>query len=320
MREADQLWLLYVLIVLQFSLSALFTPARSAVLANVVAKADLVTANALDAFTWSSMLALGALLGGIVATVFGLEASFVADVGTFLLSAYFIWRVVVPEELRQTTAERAGFFAFVDGLRYLTGRPILTVIVLVKAAGSLVWGAYNVLEVSFANDVFRIGPDGTASLGFIFFFTGLGTGIGPLVMRRYFGDTQPRLFAGIGVGYVLLTIGIFGTSAAPAFWIFLVFTLVRTLGTGTLWVFSAALLQLLLPDRYRGRVFALEFALLTATQSLSIFWAGFAEDTLALNVRTIAAGMGVLGMGVLLLWLGFDFWRRRHRPVVTAEM
>ena len=58
---------LYTLMVTQFVLSAVFTPARNAALANYVAQEDLVTANAIDSATWSSMLALGALIGGTVA-------------------------------------------------------------------------------------------------------------------------------------------------------------------------------------------------------------------------------------------------------------
>lgn len=63
-RTSGQIWLFYVLTVFQFILSALFTPTRNAVLANVVSQEDLVTANALDSLTWSTMLAVGAFLGG----------------------------------------------------------------------------------------------------------------------------------------------------------------------------------------------------------------------------------------------------------------
>jgi hypothetical protein len=68
-QMTGQVWLLYLLTVVQFSLSALFAPTHSAVIPNLVAEKDLVTANALDGFTWSTMLAIGALLGGIIASV-----------------------------------------------------------------------------------------------------------------------------------------------------------------------------------------------------------------------------------------------------------
>jgi len=149
-RSPDQVWLFYSLTILQFTLSALFTPARSAVLANVVAKEDLVKANALDALTWSSMLALGAFIGGVVAGLFGATVAFLADTATFLISAWFISRIVLAKRKGATSRKSGGWLDFVDGLRYLRHEPFILGISLVKAGGALVWGAINVLEITFA--------------------------------------------------------------------------------------------------------------------------------------------------------------------------
>ncbi|MBK8433353.1 MAG: MFS transporter [Chloroflexi bacterium] len=78
-REPSQIWLFYLLTILQFVLSALFVPARSAVLANIVSRKELVAANALDSVTWSTMLAVGAMLGGVATAVFGIETAFILD-------------------------------------------------------------------------------------------------------------------------------------------------------------------------------------------------------------------------------------------------
>jgi MFS family permease len=311
-RSPDQLWLFYFLTFLQFTLSALFTPAKTAVLANIVAKEDLVTANALDSFTWSTMLALGAFAGGAVAYFFGVDASFVADALTFLISAFFISRIVMPAREREL-GQTGGWLDFLDGLRYLRAEKFLLVISLVKAGGSLAWGAINVLEVAFANDVFenpfkRLGQAvnlqdaSAATLGVIYFVTGLGTGLGPIFMRRWLGDQQRRLMLGITIGFVLLAIGIFGLGIAPTFPVFLAMSFVRTVGSGTLWVFSAALLQMLVPDRYRGRVFAFEFAMLTLTQSISVFAAGYLMDTVGFTARQVAIVSAATAAGVAVVW------------------
>ena len=311
-RSPDQLWLFYVLTFLQFTLSALFTPAKTAVLANIVAQDDLVTANALDSFTWSTMLALGAFAGGAVAFFFGVDASFMADAFTFMVSAYFISRIVMPARERDL-GETGGWLDFLDGLRYLRSEKFLLVISLVKAGGSLAWGAINVLEIAFANDVFenpfkRLGQvvnpadASAATLGVIYFVTGLGTGLGPIFMRRWLGDQQRRLMLGITIGFVLLAIGIFGLGVAPTFPIFLAMSFVRTVGSGTLWVFSAALLQMLVPDRYRGRVFAFEFALLTLTQSISVFAAGYLMDTAGFTPQQVAIVSAATAASVAVIW------------------
>ena len=319
-----QVWLFYLLTVAQFALSALFTPARSAVVAMVVERHELVTANALDSFTWSTMLALGALLGGIVAAVFGAETAFVLDGLTFLLSAWFISRIVLKAvQIVPGEESRGGWLDFVDGFRYLWGRPYLLILSLIKATGSLVWGAVNVLEISFANNVFpltmfslaetlRIEDGGTASLGIIYVVSGLGTGLGPLFMRRALGSRPPRLILGATIGMILVAVGIWGLGTAPTFGLFLLATLVRTVGSGTMWVFSAVLLQIVVPDRYRGRVFAFEFAMLTLTQSVSTLLAGVFQDAPAWCLNQTALLFAGMGMVFSFGWVSFYMWSRRN--------
>jgi len=332
-RTSDQIWLFYLLTVLQFALSALFNPARSAILANVVDRRDLVTANALDSLTWSTMLAMGAFLGGVVASIFGAETAFVADASTFLLSAWAISRIVISRVPQpDSSAGQSGWLGFVDGFRYLRYEPVILIISLVKGAGSLVWGAVNVLEITFANVVFpikhpmlaqvlHIEDGGTATLGIIYFISGLGTGLGPLLMRRWLGDKPARLLAGITLGFFLMAGGIWGIGVVPSLPLFLLVTLLRTVGTGTIWVFSAALLQMKVPDKFRGRVFAFEFAALTLTQSFSTYWAGLAQDSLGLAVDQVARVMGGLGFVVGLLWVFFYMSPAlRRQRASTAEI
>lgn len=317
-----QVWLFYVLTVAQFALSALFTPARSAVVAMVVDRKELVTANALDSFTWSTMLALGALLGGVVAAVFGAETAFFLDSLTFVLSAWLIGRVGL-QVVRSEGEGQGGWLDFIDGFRYLWARPYLLILSLIKATGSLVWGAVNVLEISFADHVFpltmfplaaalRLEDGGTASLGLIYLVSGLGTGLGPLFMRRALGSRPPRLILGSAIGIVLVAIGIWGLAAAPSFGLFLLATFVRTVGSGTMWVFSAVLLQIVVPDRYRGRVFAFEFAMLTLTQSISTLLAGVLQDSPEWGLQPAAMLFSGLGAIFSVIWISFYGWSRRN--------
>ena len=325
-RSTEQIWLLYLLTVVQFVLSAFFTPARSAIIANVVEQKDLVTANALDSFTWSTMLAVGSFLGGVATAVFGAQTAFILDALTFLLSAWMIRQVaIIVHEKRET--QLGGWFEFIDGFRYLWSVPFILVISLAKGAGSFVWGSINVLEISFAEKIFalnmpalqsalRIGDGGTATLGIIYMMSGLGTGLGPLFMRRVLGDDRRRMLWGITIGFFLMGSGIMGLGLAPSLPYFLLATFVRTVGTGTVWVFSAALLQMMVPDQYRGRVFAFEFAVLTLTQSISILSAGFAQDSLLMPLSQIAIWIGSLGLIVGVIWLGFFL---RYQSVVKRQ-
>ncbi len=305
-RRPEEIWLLYALTVAQFVLSSLYTPAHSALLSNIVAPSDLVAANALDGFTWSTMLAVGALLGGIAAALLGVSAAFVLDAMTFLLAGWFVSRITVTAPASGDSAPSGGWLEFVEGLRYLRGRPFILGLALVKAGGALVWGAINVMEIPLAQEVFPFRGNGTLTLGLIYAAVGIGTGFGPLFIRRWTGERRASLLWAILISFVMLTLGAAGLGLAGSLAWVLFFSMMRALGTGSLWVFSSALLQRIVDNHFRGRVFAFEFAALTLTQSLSTLWAGVALDGLHLSVQEVILSCALVALIVSLLWLWFQ--------------
>lgn len=304
-RRPEQIWMLYALTSVQFVLSALYTPAHSALLSNVVEPRDLVTANALDGFTWSTMLAVGALFGGLAAAFLGIAAAFVIDAATFLVAAFFVLRITAPTVPVQEGASHVRLFDFLTGLQYLLGRRFILGLSLVKAAGSLVWGGINVLEIPLAQQVFAIGASGTITLGLIYAATGLGTGFGPLLMRQKIGDERDALLRAISIGFGMMTAGVLLLGLAPNLGWIIGATLLRGVGTGALWVFSSAILMQVTDDRFRGRVFAFEFAALTLTQSISTLLAGIAYDQFQMAVQDVLLVMGGVGFGLAMVWLMF---------------
>ncbi len=316
----ERIWLLYLLTTLQFVFSALFTPTQQAYLPAVVDADDLVTANALDSLTWSVMLAIGALLGGIATALLGVQAAFLLDALTFLLSAWFLTRIGVRSRGQPLAAPgrsplHLAAQDLIEGMRYLARQPVLIGFVLVKAGGALVWGGVNVLEVPLAETVFPIDGNGTLSLGLIYTAIGLGTGLGPLAIRSLLGDSWRGMLHAVSIGFVAMSVGTFGLALAPTLGWVLAATFVRGLGTGTLWVFSAVLLQQLLPDRLRGRVFAFEFTVFTLAQSISTLWAGYAYDQWAWEISQVLLSAALTSVVVAAVWLPFYL---RTREASTA--
>ena len=117
---------------------------------------------------------------------------------------------------------------------------------------------------------------------------------------------------GITIGFSLLTIGILMLGFVTSLPAFLIATFIRTFGTGTIWVFSAVLLQVMVPDKVKGRVFAFEFAALTLTESISVLAAGYFQDTFAWSLVKIAFIFGWLGVAVCGIWLFFFLFTRKR--------
>lgn len=305
-RDENDVWLLYVLTILQMSISAFYEPARAAVLPAIVTRQDIITANAISGATWSTMAATGAALGGFATAVFGTTTAFIIDALTFLLAAWFITRMPFwskANDYQPKPVTTPGWQTFVDGLRYLwSNRPIL-VIALLKASSAIAFGGTEIVQVIYANEYFPLGGDGSGTLGLIYFTVGVGTGVGPILARRFTGDNPPAMYWGILAAYVTMIIGYALLGWGATLSIVLIGTIFRTLGTGINWVYSSSLLQMRVPNNLLGRVFAFDLAMVMLAQSLSTFWAGWATDNLALGPQGISLVMAAISLIMAAGWM-----------------
>lgn len=81
---------LVVLVAVASLLAGVFGPTSRAVVPSVVGRQDLVPANALLATTLNMKLALGGIVGGVLATGIGVRGTLLANVASFVASATFL--------------------------------------------------------------------------------------------------------------------------------------------------------------------------------------------------------------------------------------
>jgi MFS family permease len=311
-RDPQHAWLLYTLTAIQLAFSGFFFPARNAILPDIVSRRELGAANALSSATWSVMLAVGAALGGIVAGEWGIYPAFIIDSATFFISALFISRIRYQHDTALAEAGksvRAALNQYFDGLRYLKRHFDILSISLQKAAFALaVNGAFQVIQVVLAEKIFVIGEGGGTSLGLLYAVGGVGTGIGPIIARRFTGDRDRPLRMAIFFSYLIAVLGLMINAPLWNFPSVLFGTFLRAFGGGIGWVFSTQLLLQLLPDRVRGRVFSTEFALFTLANAISAAVGGWALDNTELSVSSLLwymAGILLIPGLLWLLWLSF---------------
>ncbi len=318
-RTEEQIWLLYALTVLQLSISAFFEPTRAAILPNIVSRENLVTANALSGTTWSVMLALGAGLGGLATAFFGITTAFLIDALTFIVSAWFVSRIHLAANLdSETDLAESGWSAFVAGVAYLRQRPAVLVIAFIKGSAALAFGGMAVVEVTFAEKIFPMGTDGSGTLGLIYFIVGLGTGLGPIIAQYFTGDNPAPMKRTILLTYALMVVGYLLVGNSTTLSLFLLGTFIRTVGSGTSWVYSSALLQMLVPDKFLGRVFAFDFAMMTLASAASTLWVGWAMDGLALTPQQVALALGIVPLIMFFAWGYYLATTLGRREVLSA--
>ena len=290
--------LLIAVLVVMVTLSGIFIPTKSAALPQVTRTEHLGGANALSAATWSVMLALGAATGGLATALLGIELALVIDALTFVASALLLLplRSLSPtSDGPPKSARQQGFFA---GLRYLREHRYLAAIISLKPGMALAGGGLAMLPV-FATSVFR---GGAGSMGVLYTARGLGALVGALAVRRIFGDERRTLRTLAVPAFVIMGVSYLGLSFAPNLWIAAVAYFGTAVGGSMIWVVSGTLGQMESDNAYRGRVFAIEFGVLTLLLSAMAAGAGSLVERYGWSVRDIASASAAMMLLPCALW------------------
>jgi Arabinose efflux permease len=306
----ERLWLLYVLTVLQFSVSAFFEPARAALVPALVESEELLLANTLSSITWSAMLAFGGAIGGLTASLFGVRVSLLVDAASFLGSAALVISIPGQFSAEAVHALESGWQNFVDGLNYVRKNLDVGLVTLVKAMGQV--GSFDIITALYAAHIFREGQEGATTLGLMFTAFGVGSVIGPLISNRLGDSSIIWLRRAILGGFVCMPLAWLIVGTAPTLPIALAGCILRGAGGSINWTYSDVLLQMSVPNHLLGRVFAFDIAIFTLAVSISLWLTGFVTDEFHLNPRTIVLFLALGSLGPLAVWGAALRWQIRR--------
>ena len=217
-------------------------------------------------------------------------------------------------------AHAFGLTDVIDGLRYLKSNLDVGVLLMAKTGWGLGGGVLLLLTI-FGKKVFPIGRDGGTSIGLFYAARGLGAAIGPVLSRPLSGESAKGMKKGITAAFFVSALFYLLFARSTGFVAALLFVIGAHAGGSIQWTYSTTLLQITVPDKYRGRVFALDMALLTLAMSLSTYLTGWGMDHLGLSERTLAAIMGgvfvIPGFGWILYMIKTG--RKDRRLIVPAQ-
>jgi MFS family permease len=318
-RTADQIWLLYLFSALLIAFSSFFGPALNSSLPKLVRREELISANALSTSTWGLMLAVGAAVGGVVIATFGRDTAFVINSLSFFFSAAMVFSIRVPfGRIEQhshavDSKPRSTWDEFRASLSLLKTYPQMGASVFVKTGIGLAGGILLLLTV-FSKTVFypKDSSLGDAGIGWFYAARGLGVLLGPSIVRSFVGHDLGRMRRAILFALIFAGLGYFAFSTATTFWLAAVFVLLAHMGTGISWVLSSTMLQILTPDRFRGRIFAIDFGLNTVTNAFSTFIVGVVLEKW--DARGVAVAMSTIFIIYALIWGTAVILSQRRSP------
>ena len=305
----EDMWWLVTLSGLMMLLHGVYVTAERAALPNIVDEEDLITANAIDSASWSTALCIGAMLGGIVVSIWGTDMAFIIDSYTFLLSSLLLMPLNFTQNIDPS----------------MKGPLFSKAIANIKIGWSRIYSDKKLLRIVFAKSSWNLAGAGLAGVflvlagseltgygaafgfGLFFFARGIGTGIGPLLARAIFKDKAkwPSL-----IGILVTISGFFYLLVGLSLDIYLPLTVLLIIcahsASGGNWVLSTVLTQTWVEDEVRGRVFSMDMLILGSSAALSTTVAGYLVEYQGLTLKN-----GFISFSLLMIICGiiFTLWR-----------
>ncbi len=318
----EYLPLVYVFVIIQFLISSIFEPARNAIMPSILYRNQLVIGNTLSSVTWSAMLAIGAICGGLVAEIFGTQIALLVDSLTFIVSAALVMSLVVPEKPRSEIAAAARVVqdkskrTFVDGIRFLRKHPETASVIFVKGGLSLT--PSDAMLIIYGTQVFVVGNDGVTSMAILWAAFGVGAILGPLITNRFSDDSVRVLRRLILAGFAMMAVGWLLWGWAPTLELLSLAAIVRAMGGSVNWTYSSVIIQQIVPDEYLGRMFSLDFAVYELVQSIGIVVIGlFIDATGSGGIQAIVYGAALVSIVPLLIWTRLVQWLENQERVAV---
>ena len=262
-------------------------PALSAFEAQVIPRADAVRGASYVSSSSEFGSIVGPAFGGIAAAVVGLAATYALIAAILVVSTACILLIARKPMPERVEGERM-MESLLSGINYVRRSPVLLGSMALDLFAVFFGGAIALLPI-FATDVLHVGP---AGLGILRAAPSVGALLVMLVAgrwppSRHAGRTMLISVAGFGVSMI-----VFGLSSN--FLLSLVALFVSGAADGISVIIRYTILRVLSPERVRGRVAAVNWVFIGASNELGAFESGIAA-------RAFGAVPSVVGGGFITL-------------------
>ncbi|WP_415646483.1 MFS transporter, partial [Stackebrandtia soli] len=319
-RSAADLWIVIAVAFATSAISTLSNSAENALLPRVVDEEHLLTANALNSANNNLARFTGPLLGGAVAVTGGLFGVVLIDVATFAIAAGLVL-LVTGRHRAEVEGDTTGhpvtrvLRELREGVTTVTSNRVVLIVFAVLAITQVGEGIFSTLYVVFVSDALG---GGSVEFGWLNSAQAVGGVLGGLTAGWFGARLSPRILTGFGLilfGFIDLVIFNYPQwyqGLSPA----IVLMIVVGVPSAVSMAAFLTIMQTEVPDRLRGRVFALLTAVLAVCLLAGVTLAGATAGTVdvitMLNIHGATAALA--GLAVLVLLRGHSSTPTTTKP------
>jgi MFS family permease len=299
------LWQVYLIAALRGAVMSFNLPARQSMISDLVPKQDLPNAVALHSATMNLTRVLGPSIGGVLIALFGTAWLFYLNGLSFL--AILRTLKLLPDTPRDHRPREGALTELREGWHFLRNHRLLSYLVFLAVIPMFFGMPYMTMLAVFAHDVLNIGP---AGLGMLTSTAALGSITGALIAAgRSREPTIKRMLSGmVCFGIALLCFAFSAWVAAS-----LVFLFIAGASNVTYNSTNNTLIQLNVPDAYRGRVLSMLY-INRGVVPLGTAAAGWLAEVLG-----APDALGIMAVCLLILGVIAFALRPAQPPTVRAH-
>ncbi|WP_368517233.1 MFS transporter [Rhizobium sp.] len=244
-----QLWHVYVFAFLFGSAAALDAPVRQTFVAELVGDDDLPNAVALNSMSFNLARMIGPAVSGVAIATVGTGWGFLAN-GASFLAVLISLMLLRQSELRPNRRAPRGKGHFVEGLRYVRGRPDLVAILLMLFFIGTFGLNFPIFVSTMGVRIFHVDAAGYGLLSSIM---AIGT-----ITGAFLNAGRDRIeFRNLIVSATVFGFGCTLAALAPCYWFFAAALVVIGVAALSFTNATNSLMQLSTAATMRGRVMAL---------------------------------------------------------------
>jgi MFS family permease len=282
------LWHLLLLSLLSGIATAVYLPASSAIVADILPTSLLAAGNSMMSLSQSvGQFLFGPLAGGVIVAVFGIDWAFGIDAITFLSSAGCL-AMIQGLTAAPKAAERVSVLTDIKvGLDFTRSRRWLWWNMIAIGLANL--AGYLPLFVVLPLLVTRGFHQGSVALGLIYAGSGLGGAAASIYGKRSKAPARPLLTMWATLACGSLSVCLMGASPVIAVAVVFSATMWAAVTYGNILWFTE--LQARVPSELLGRIMSLDLLFSLAMGPVAFFLGGFGADQFGPRATVIAGGV-----------------------------
>ena len=266
---------------------SLLQPARQALGAELVPRAELENAIAWRSSTWQTAAVAGPAMGGLLYGFSGPVASYSVDAALMVMA--LIGMVVMRYQPgARTIGQRAVVIDLLSGLKFVWTQPVILGALSLDLFSVFLGGAEALLPV-FASEILHVGPQGLGILR-------AAPALGAVSMGIFLAHRPPIQRAGraLLIAVAAFALAIIGFGLSTSFLLSLFLLGVSGMSDSISVVIRSTLLQLLTPADMLGRVSAVNSVFIGSSNELGAFESGVAARILGIVPAVVTGGIAAL--------------------------